>query len=125
MRAKYEHKAFFAKPGDKEPGAEGDGSDSDSPVEAKVCARTLLAHPTPLSGTKPPPHTQGIFRLIQNQGGGGQNAATRRNMRREERVTVQGPVKKQQPDGMSHGGVTVQRKAPGTPCRHARHPREP
>ena len=35
-----------------------------------------------------------------------QNAATRRNMRREERVTVQGPVKKQQPDGMSHrGGV--------------------
>ena len=26
-------------------------------------------------------------------------------MRREERVTVQGPVKKQQPDGMSHRGV--------------------
>ena len=25
-------------------------------------------------------------------------------MRREERVTVQGPVKKQQPDGMSHRG---------------------
>ena len=35
---------------------------------------------------------------------GGQNAATRRNMRRKERVTVQGPVKKQQPDGMSHQG---------------------
>ena len=35
---------------------------------------------------------------------GRQNAATRRNMRRGERVTVQGPVKKQQPDGMSHGG---------------------
>ena len=35
---------------------------------------------------------------------GRQNAATRRNMRREERVTVQGPVKKQRPDGMSHGG---------------------
>ena len=33
---------------------------------------------------------------------GRQKAATRRNMRREERVTVQGPVKKQQPDGMSH-----------------------
>ena len=33
-----------------------------------------------------------------------QKAATRRNMRREERVTVQGPVKEQQPDGMSHGG---------------------
>ena len=36
---------------------------------------------------------------------GRQKAATRRNMRREERVTVQGPIKKQQPDGMSHGGV--------------------
>ena len=36
---------------------------------------------------------------------GRQNAAIRRNMRREERVTVQGPVKKQQPDGMSHGNA--------------------
>ena len=36
---------------------------------------------------------------------GRQNAATRRNLRREERVTVQGPVKEQQPDGMSHGGL--------------------
>ena len=36
---------------------------------------------------------------------GRQNAATRRNMRREERVTVQGPVKEQQPDGMSHRGL--------------------
>ena len=35
---------------------------------------------------------------------GRQKAATRRNMRREEQVTVQGPVKKQQPDGMSHRG---------------------
>ena len=35
---------------------------------------------------------------------GRQNAAPRRNMRREEGVTVQGPVKKQPPDGMSHGG---------------------
>ena len=35
---------------------------------------------------------------------GRQKVATRRNMRREERVTVQGPVKKQQPDGMSHRG---------------------
>ena len=33
-----------------------------------------------------------------------QNAAPRRSTRSEERVTVQGPVKKQQPDGMSHGG---------------------
>ena len=31
---------------------------------------------------------------------GRQNAATRLNMRRDDRVTVQGPVKKQQPDGM-------------------------
>ena len=36
-----------------------------------------------------------------------QNAATRRSMRREERVTVQGPVKKQQPDGMSHRGAGI------------------
>ena len=35
---------------------------------------------------------------------GRQNAATRRNMRRDERVTVQGPGKEQEPDGMSHGG---------------------
>ena len=36
---------------------------------------------------------------------GRQKAATRRNMRREEQVTVQGPVKEHQPDGMSHRGV--------------------
>ena len=35
---------------------------------------------------------------------GRRKEATRRNMRREERVTVQGPVKKQQPNGMSHRG---------------------
>ena len=33
-----------------------------------------------------------------------QKAATRGNMQREERVTAQGPVKEQQPDGMSHRG---------------------
>ena len=38
---------------------------------------------------------------------GRQKVATRRNMRREERVTVQGPVKEQQPDGMSHGGSSM------------------
>ena len=38
---------------------------------------------------------------------GRQKAATRRNMRREERVTVQGPVQEQQPDGMSHRGATT------------------
>ena len=41
---------------------------------------------------------------------GRQNAATRRNMRREERVTVQGPVKEQQPDGMSHRGGGAEAK---------------
>ena len=35
---------------------------------------------------------------------GRQKVATRRNMRREERVTVRAPVKEQQPDGVSHGG---------------------
>ena len=34
-----------------------------------------------------------------------QNAAIGRSMLREERVTVQGPVKKQQPDVMSHRGA--------------------
>ena len=38
---------------------------------------------------------------------GRQKAATRRNMRREDRGTVQDPVKEQQPDGMSHGGLQV------------------
>ena len=42
---------------------------------------------------------------------GRQNAATRRNMRREERPTVQGPVKEQQPDGMSHRGRAAHRFA--------------
>ena len=36
---------------------------------------------------------------------GRQKATTGRNLRREERVTVQGPVKTQKPDGMSHRGV--------------------
>ena len=36
---------------------------------------------------------------------GRQKATTQRNMRREERVTIQGPVKEQQPDGMSHRGA--------------------
>ena len=39
---------------------------------------------------------------------GRQKAATRHNMRREERVTVQGPVKEQQPDRMSHRGSEKQ-----------------
>ena len=37
-------------------------------------------------------------------------------MRREGRVTVQGPVKKQQPDGMSHGGQ-FQPLSPGSEAK--------
>ena len=46
---------------------------------------------------------------------GRQNAVTRRSTRRDERVTVQGPVKKQRPDGMSHkgGGGVVRVQAAG------------
>ena len=40
-----------------------------------------------------------------------QNAFTRRSTQREERVTVQGPVKKPQPDERSHGGGGGQRVA--------------
>ena len=36
---------------------------------------------------------------------GRQRAATRRNMRREGPVSVQGPIKKQPPDGISHRGA--------------------
>ena len=51
-------------------------------------------------------HTWCLSVDVRGWGGrsGRQKAATRRNMRREERVTVQGPVKEHQPDGMSHGG---------------------
>ena len=42
-------------------------------------------------------------------------------MRREERVTVQGPVKEQQPDGMSHRGgvVGVQNRGVAPPWCYA------
>ena len=44
-----------------------------------------------------------------------QKAATRRNMRRAEQVTVQGSVKEQQPDGISHRGQPsfIRIKLPG------------
>ena len=60
--------------------------------------RRAPAPPPPL----PPPAENDTSRSTGCSGR--QNAATRRNMRREERVTVQGPVKEQQPDGMSHMG---------------------
>ena len=42
-------------------------------------------------------------------------------MRRDERVTVQGPVKEQQPDGMSHGGRAKDfwNEKPPAPRQHA------
>ena len=48
---------------------------------------------------------------------GRRNAATRRGMRREERATVQGPVKKQQTDGMSHRGTVSQERSVQTASR--------
>ena len=68
-------------------------------------------HSTPHSAQ--PQHTndgapQTRKRHQQEHGHSGrQNAATRRNMRRDEGVTVQGPVKNQRPDEMSHRGGGV------------------
>ena len=71
-------------------------------------ADAQTAHPA-TSSTAPTHQTTGLRERGNDTSGstgrsGRRNAATRRNMRREERVTVQGPVKKQQPNGMSHGG---------------------
>ena len=71
-------------------------------------AHAQTAHPA-TSSTAPAHQTTGLRERgndTSNSTGrsGQQNAATRRNMRRDERVTVQGPVKEQQPDGMSHRG---------------------
>ena len=71
-------------------------------------ADTQTAHPA-TSSTAPTHQTTGLCERRNDTSkssgrSGRQNAATQRNMRREERVTVQGPVKEQQPDGMSHGG---------------------
>ena len=71
-------------------------------------ADTQTAHPATSSTTPGTPTTglreRGNDTSKSTGRSGRQNAATRRNMRREERVTVQGPVKEQQPDGVSHGG---------------------
>ena len=58
---------------------------------------------------------------------GRQKAATRRNMRREERVNVQGPVKKQPPDGMSRrgGGGASTAATPKCGARRASHQQTP
>ena len=55
---------------------------------------------------------------------GRQNAVTRRSTRRDEGVIVRAPIKKPQPDGLSHmgaGGNKGERAGRGTPhhdCRH-------
>ena len=72
-------------------------------------ANAQTAHPA-TSSTAPAHQTTGLRERGNDTSkstgrSGRQKAATRRNMRREERVTVQGPVKKQQPGGMSHGGL--------------------
>ena len=71
-------------------------------------ANAQTAHPA-TSSTAPAHQTTGPRErgndTSQSTGRSGQqNAATRRYMRRGERVTVQGPVTKQRPDGMSHRG---------------------
>ena len=58
--------------------------------------------------------TNGL-RYAETTPAGTQTAATQRSMQREERVTVQGPVKKQQPDGMSHRGLNP-KSANECPC---------
>ena len=69
--------------------------------------------------------------LAQGAGGGGCSCSTGirwgvspaaqmgclRNMRREERVTVQGPVKEQQPDGTPHRGAGVCEASSERPIR--------
>ena len=71
-------------------------------------ADAQTAHPA-TSSTAPAHQTTGLRERGNDTSrstgrSGRQNAAPRRNMRREERVTVQGPVKEHQPDGMSHRG---------------------
>ena len=62
-------------------------------------ATSSTAPGTPTTGL----HERGNDTSRSTGRSGRQNAATRRNMRRDDRVTVPGPVKKQRPDGMSHG----------------------
>ena len=93
---------------------------STSSIPQLLCAADAqTAHPA-TSHTAPAHQTTGLRERGNDTSrstgrSGRQNAATRRNMRRDDRVTVQGPVKRQQPDGMSHGGCP----SPGTHLRPA------
>ena len=90
----------------------GDGLNAEG--EGGGAANTVKRPPQPPAQ---PPVPQLLLRGSDTNNSTGrsgrQNAATRRNMRREERVTVQGPVKEQPPDGMSHGGGGSVRHALG------------
>ena len=72
----------------------------DSQNSQTTPATTSTTPTTPTTG----PRERGNDTSRSAGRSGRQKAATRRNMRREERVTVQGPVKEQQPDRMSHRG---------------------
>ena len=90
-------------------------SQTTPPTTSTSSIRKLLgaadvqtAHPA-ASSTAPTHQTTGLCERGNDTSkstgrSGRQKVATRRNMRREERVTVQGPVKEQQRDGMSHRG---------------------
>ena len=71
-----------------------------------VGSKNRKTTPTPTSTTPSMPTTGLRYRgndSTRNSGHSGrQKALTRCSTRREERVTVQGPIKKPQPDGMSH-----------------------
>ena len=95
--------------------ARGQQKQSNDPPQQPAQPPILLgaadaqtAHPAP-SRFSPGTPTTGLRERANDTSrstgrSGRQNAATRHNLRREERVTVQGPVKEQQPDGMSQGG---------------------
>ena len=78
-------------------------------VEGEWAAKTVKRPPQQPTHTPSAPTTgprKHGNNTTRNTGRSGcQNAATQSNMRRKERVTVQGPVKKPQLDEMSHRGA--------------------
>ena len=69
-----------------------------------TCKRHTMPHSAPPQHTNYWAPQRGNDTSRSTGRSGRQNAATRCSMRREERVTLQGPVKEQQPDGMSRRG---------------------